>query len=66
MDEELSEATGGDAWAAHLPEQELVPAYMVSRFAAQYRVVVEVLEAQDCSVFQQRPARAALSLVDSC
>ncbi|MEV0246004.1 DUF2397 domain-containing protein [Nocardia sp. NPDC050712] len=49
--DELEEAAGPDAWAAHLPGQELVPAYFVSRFAAQYRAIVEVmLEAQDTSL----------------
>lgn len=45
--------TGGpiDAWASYLPGQELVPAYLTSRFAAQYRVIVEVLLAeQDTSL----------------
>jgi uncharacterized protein (TIGR02677 family) len=50
-DEELPEPTQADPWAAHLPGRELVPAYLVSRFAAQYRAVVEVLlEAQDTSL----------------
>jgi hypothetical protein len=50
-DEELPEASQPDPWAAHLPGQELVPAYLVSRFAAQYRVIVEVLlEAQDTTL----------------
>ncbi|WP_279578910.1 DUF2397 domain-containing protein [Fodinicola feengrottensis] len=50
-DEELPESNTADPWAAHLPGQELVPAYLVSRFAAQYRVIVEVLlEAQDTSL----------------
>jgi uncharacterized protein (TIGR02677 family) len=50
-DEELPEFNTADPWAAHLPGQELVPAYLVSRFAAQYRVIVEVLlEAQDTSL----------------
>ncbi|MBO0852255.1 MAG: DUF2397 domain-containing protein [Nocardia sp.] len=49
--DELMEATGADPWAAYLPGQELVPAYLVSRFAAQYRAVVDVmLEAQDISL----------------
>ena len=42
-DEELPESGGADPWAGHLPGQDLVPAYLVSRFAAQYRVIVEVL-----------------------
>lgn len=50
-DDELPEASQADPWAAHLPGQELVPAYLVSRFAAQYRAIVEVLlEAQDTSL----------------
>src|SRR5256885_16865860 len=50
-DEELPEHNQPDSWANHLPGQELVPAYLVSRFAAQYRVIVEVLlEAQDTSL----------------
>ncbi|WP_109529929.1 MULTISPECIES: DUF2397 domain-containing protein [Nocardia] len=49
--DELFESTGIDPWAAHLPGQELVPAYLVSRFAAQYRAIVDVLvEAQDTSL----------------
>ena len=40
-----------DAWSAYLPGQELVPAYLVSRYAAQYRAIVEVLLAeQDTSL----------------
>jgi hypothetical protein len=40
-----------DPWAALLPGQELVPAYLTSRFAAQYRVIVDVLLAeQDTSL----------------
>jgi hypothetical protein len=50
-DEELPEPSQPDPWAAHLPAQELAPAYLVSRFAAQYRMIVEVLlEAQDGSL----------------
>jgi uncharacterized protein (TIGR02677 family) len=50
-DDELLETGQADPWAAHLPGQELVPAYLVSRFAAQYRAIVEVmLEAQDTSL----------------
>jgi uncharacterized protein (TIGR02677 family) len=49
--EDLPEAGPSDPWAAHLPGQEWIPAYLVSRFAAQYRVLVEVLlEAQDTSL----------------
>jgi uncharacterized protein (TIGR02677 family) len=48
--DELPEAgAGGDAWSAVLPGQELVPAYLTSRFAAQYRVIVEVLLAEQDS-----------------
>jgi uncharacterized protein (TIGR02677 family) len=40
-----------DPWSAYVPGQELVPAYLVSRYAAQYRVIVEVLLAeQDTSL----------------
>ena len=50
-DDELPETSQAHPWAAHLPGQELVPAYLVSRFAAQYRAIVEVLpEAQDTSL----------------
>ncbi len=49
--DELPESSHVDPWAAHLPGQELVPAYLVSRFAAQYRAVVDVLlGAQDDSL----------------
>src|ERR1051325_6944102 len=42
---------GADLWAAVLPGQVMVPAYLVSRYAAQYRVIVDVLlEAQDTSL----------------
>ncbi|MFF5987046.1 DUF2397 domain-containing protein [Prauserella flavalba] len=46
---ELPEGAGNDSWAAHLPGQELVPAYLTSRFAAQYRVIVDVLVAEQDS-----------------
>ena len=50
-DDELIEPGQADPWAAYLPGQELVPAYLVSRFAAQYRVIVDVLlDAQDVSL----------------
>ncbi|MER6993765.1 DUF2397 domain-containing protein [Saccharopolyspora hirsuta] len=40
-----------DPWSAVLPGPEVVPAYLTSRFAAQYRVIVEVLLAeQDTSL----------------
>ncbi|MCX4095317.1 DUF2397 domain-containing protein [Nocardia sp. alder85J] len=49
--DEVPESAGVDQWAAYLPGQELVPTYLVSRFAAQYRAIVEVmLEAQDTSL----------------
>lgn len=49
--EGLPEQAPNDLWSAHLPGQELVPAYLVSRFAAQYRVIVDVLlAAQDTSL----------------
>lgn len=49
--DELVESSAVDTWAAHLPGQELVPAYLVSRFAAQYRAIVDVMvEAQDTSL----------------
>ncbi|WP_236796567.1 DUF2397 domain-containing protein [Amycolatopsis sp. GM8] len=35
-----------DRWSALLPAQELIPAYLASRFAAQYRVIVDVLPAE--------------------
>jgi uncharacterized protein (TIGR02677 family) len=40
---------GGDPWSVHLPGRELVPAYLVSRFAAQYRAIVDVLLAEQDS-----------------
>ncbi|SEG52940.1 TIGR02677 family protein [Thermomonospora echinospora] len=46
MDEaELPEeqGEGPDLWAGALPGQVMVPAYLVSRYAAQYRVIVDVL-----------------------
>jgi hypothetical protein len=50
-DEELAELGSPDIGAAHLPGREFVPRYLVSRFAAQYRTIVEVLlEAQDTSL----------------
>jgi uncharacterized protein (TIGR02677 family) len=51
VDDELPEAGALDPWSAYLPGQELVPGYLVSRLAAQYRVIVDVLlEAQDSSL----------------
>ncbi|MFC3451387.1 DUF2397 domain-containing protein [Amycolatopsis speibonae] len=52
MDDEMPEAeVSADLWSALLPGQDLVPAYLTSRFAAQYRVIVEVLLAeQDTSL----------------
>lgn len=50
-DDELLESGQADPWAAYLPGQEMVPAYLVSRFAAQYRLIVDVLlDAQDVSL----------------
>jgi hypothetical protein len=50
-EDDLPEQAPGDRWSAHLAGQELVPAYLVSRFAAQYRVIVDVLlAAQDTSL----------------
>ncbi|MEN3270850.1 DUF2397 domain-containing protein [Pseudonocardia sp.] len=50
-DAELPESAFVDPWAGHLPGQDLVPAYLVSRFAAQYRVIVEaLLDAQETSL----------------
>lgn len=51
-EQELPEQPEGpDLWAAALPGQVLVPAYLVSRYAAQYRVIVDVLlAAQDTSL----------------
>lgn len=46
---ELPEGGRADPWAAHLPGQELVPAYLTSPFAAQYRVIVDVLMAEQDS-----------------
>jgi len=40
-----------DPWSVYLPGQELVPAYLTSSYAAQYRVIVDVLLAeQDTSL----------------
>ncbi|MFC4854134.1 hypothetical protein [Actinophytocola glycyrrhizae] len=50
--DEISETEApADPWSALLPRQELVPAYPISRFAGQYRVIVDVLLAeQDISL----------------
>jgi uncharacterized protein (TIGR02677 family) len=49
--DDLPESAQADPWAAHLPGPDLLPAYVVSRFAAQYRAVVDVLlQAQDESL----------------
>ena len=46
-----SDEASVDPWSSYLPGPELVPSYLVSKFAAQYRVVVEVLlAAQDTSL----------------
>ncbi|RKT55523.1 DUF2397 domain-containing protein [Saccharothrix australiensis] len=52
IDDESPEAEApADPWSALLPGQEFVPAYLTSRFAAQYRVIVDVLLAeQDTSL----------------
>jgi uncharacterized protein (TIGR02679 family) len=50
-DELREEHEGADVWAGVLPGRVLIPAYLVSRFAAQYRVIVDaLLEAQDRSL----------------
>jgi len=50
---ELQDVSGraapDDPWATHLPGPDLVPTYLVSRYAAQYRVIVEVLLAEQDS-----------------
>jgi uncharacterized protein (TIGR02677 family) len=49
--DELPEGGPVDHWAAYLPGADLVPAYLVVKYAAQYRAVVDVmLEAQDTSL----------------
>ncbi len=50
-EEELPERGPTDTWSTYLPGPDLVPAYLVTKYAAQYRTVVEVLlEAQDTSL----------------
>lgn len=50
-DDELPEGGPVDQWASYLPGPDLVPAYLVVKYAAQYRAVVDVLlEAQDTSL----------------
>lgn len=50
-DDELPEGGPVDHWASYLPGPDLVPAYLVVKYAAQYRTVVDVLlEAQDTSL----------------
>jgi len=52
-DESDIEQPGGqpDPWAGFLPGQDLVPAYLASHLAAQYRAIVDVvLDAQDRSL----------------
>ncbi|WP_157254175.1 DUF2397 domain-containing protein [Nonomuraea typhae] len=40
-----------DTWAAVLPGQSLIPAYLVAKYASQYRVIVDVLlAAQDTTL----------------
>src|SRR5262245_53099716 len=47
---ELADDDGAaDPWSVHLPGREYVPAYLVSRFAAQYRAIVDVLLAEQDS-----------------
>lgn len=49
-DEELPERGPTDPRSTCLPGPDFVPAYLVAKYAAQYRTVVEVLlEAQDTS-----------------
>jgi hypothetical protein len=49
-EEELPERGPTDPWSTCLPGPDFVPAYLVAKYAAQYRTVVEVLlEAQDTS-----------------
>lgn len=51
QDDELPEGGPVDHWASYLPGPDLVPAYLVVKYAAQYRAVVDVLlEAQDTSL----------------
>lgn len=50
-DDELPDGGPADHWASYLPGPDLVPAYLVVKYAAQYRAVVDVLlEAQDTSL----------------
>lgn len=50
-DDELPAGGPVDHWASYLPGPDLVPAYLVVKYAAQYRTVVDVLlEAQDISL----------------
>ena len=50
-EDELPEGGPVDHWASYLPGPDLVPAYLVVKYAAQYRAVVDVLlEAQDTSL----------------
>lgn len=50
-EEELPERGPADHWSAYLPGRDLVPAYLVTTYAAQYRALVEVLlAAQDTSL----------------
>jgi hypothetical protein len=48
-DDVLEEGTVVDPWSACLPGAEFAPAYLVSRYAAQYRAVVDVLNASGLS-----------------
>ncbi|KZS81636.1 hypothetical protein A4G29_19045 [Mycobacterium kansasii] len=50
-EDELPEGGPVDHWASYLPGPDLVPAYLVVKYAAQYRAVVDVLlAAQDTSL----------------
>lgn len=69
VDEELPERGPADLWSTYLPGPDLVPAYLVTRYAAQYRSVVEVLlGAQDVSLtglsYDDVRARVAAYLAD--
>lgn len=48
-DEVAENGEPADPWLAHLPGREFVPTYLVSRFAAQYRAIVDVLLAEQDS-----------------
>lgn len=51
VEDELPQRDSIDLWSVFLPGPDLVPAYLVSSYAAQYRALVDVLlEAQDTSL----------------